>query len=142
MREIKFRAKTVDGIWFGWKLTDPIDMESMVGAIDWSTLGQYTGLKDENDKEIYEGDVIKFTVWWFDGNEAESTLIGSIVYSALNMSFQLKGIQNKEWEEFTGCVGDFEYYTPFSELCFDGADFEVIGNIFENPKLLSSQGDI
>lgn len=56
-REIKFRAKTLDGIWFHWKLTDSIDMGKL--AIDKRTLGQYTGRKDKNGKEIYEADLIQ-----------------------------------------------------------------------------------
>ena len=44
-KEIKFRAKSLDGIWFHWKLSDPIDMETL--GIDWGTVGQYTGLKDK-----------------------------------------------------------------------------------------------
>lgn len=96
----------------------------------------YTGLKDSQDKKIYEGDIVKFTVWWFDGNEAHTELTGTIVYSNENMSFQLKGVKNKEWESHTGFNGCRDYYTPFSELTFDEADFEVIGNIHENPELL------
>ena len=53
MREIKFRAKTKDGVWFYWNITDPIDMESMKDAMEWETLGQFTGLKDKNGKDIF-----------------------------------------------------------------------------------------
>lgn len=97
---------------------------------------QYTGLKDCNGVEIYEGDIVQFTYWWFDGNVAESTLTGEIVYNDSLMSFQLKGVKNEKWEEFTGYENDSEYLTSFSELNFEEADFEVIGNIHEHPELL------
>ena len=108
---------------------------SVMHTIDIIT-SQYTGLKDSEGKDIYEGDIVDFTYWWFDGNVAESHLIGTIVYSDHSMSFQLKGIKNKEWESFTGYENDSEYLTPFSELNFDDADFEIIGNIYENSELL------
>lgn len=92
-------------------------------------LEQFTGIKDGSGTDIYEGDIVEFTYWWFDGNEAESTLTGTIVYAPDFMSFQLKGVKNKEWEQFTGYNGDQEYLTPFSELNFEHADFKVIGHI-------------
>ena len=108
----------------------------VVAPLEQWIIMQSTGLKDENGVEIFEGDIVRFTYWWFDGNECESTLTGTMVYADDFMSFQLKGVKNKEWERFTGYEKDKDYLTPFSELNFDEADFEVIGNIYETPNLL------
>jgi uncharacterized phage protein (TIGR01671 family) len=156
MRDIKFRGKNSDtGEWVYGHYTkfmrdgeifDTIVVEVERGLDvyrigDTFTIGQYTGLQDKNGVEIYEGDIVQFTYWWFYGNECESTLTGTIVYSDPSMSFQLKGVKNKEWERHTGCEGDTEYLTPFSELNFCDADFTVIGNIHENPELLQREAE-
>lgn len=99
-------------------------------------LRQFTGLKDKNGKEIFEGDIIQFTYWWFDGEEQQSILTGELIYSEDSISFQLKGVKNSVWEKHNGYQDDCEYLVPFATLNFDEADFEVIGNIYENPELL------
>ena len=75
---------------------------------------QYTGLKDKNDKEVYEGDIVKCFV----------------------------SVQRKEPEEFVGSVkfvdGSFmcRYY-----LGQHYKESEVIGNIYENPELLNEKAN-
>ena len=67
MRQIKFRALcAITGVWrYGFYYTskgnhiirDEQDKESIVLP---ATVGQFTGLKDGNGKEIFEGDIIEF----------------------------------------------------------------------------------
>lgn len=79
---------------------------------------QYTGLKDKNGKEIYEGDILINT------NK-----------SKLNL-----GIENQKYLIVYRALGfDLKPLFKGMALKFNYTDLELIGNIYENPELLEGE---
>lgn len=130
MREIKFRAwneKNKEMIYninllFSNHLNDCFEEYEECGL----KIMQYTGLKDKNGKEIYEGDIIR-THFSFSHEVTQEPFI--IQWNKDKAMFE--GVkQNPEQDEY------LRSFSFFPEQRFI---YEVIGNIHENPELLEVQ---
>ncbi len=111
MRILKFRfwkEKRLQGI-LELKKNDILDM-----PWDWDAVDQFTGLFDKSGKEIYEGDILKHS-----GENGVSLI-----------SWQEKSMAFVFCKDGWLCNHFIEEMSPIEE-------YEVIGNLHENPELIS-----
>ena len=116
MREIKFRFwdKDLKKMCNRNPLTYDFWVDNIVPL-------QYTGLKDKNGVEIYEGDILKIT----PDRYSNYISLGYVEYDHDSARYRVT----------TG--KGYDTRNAFDINC--DADFEVIGNIYENPELLEEE---
>lgn len=93
-------------------------------------LMQFTGLKDKNNVEIFDGDVLSFTV--FDHNDADTQYKGCVVWADCGWR-----IWKKPVDEYYGADGGFDLGWVHAQ----DDEIEIIGNIYEHPELLEATDD-
>jgi uncharacterized phage protein (TIGR01671 family) len=134
MRIIKFRGKSLaTGEWlygshFNDGAEDYILPNLPSGAIDYemyqvdqNTVGQFTGLRDKNGKEIYEGDIIKY---FMDTDFDDMMPIDYDEYTSVIHSTD--GINEMVTDDGFSILGiASQSHRPI-----------IIGNIYDNPELI------
>lgn len=130
MREIKFRAWEkslkqiipVDNIDFEKRM---VNTESVWRMFDEIELMQYTGLKDKNDKEIYEGDIVEI----HDGTITAFRTSGKHIIEWWNGQFVFQANSHEEDDYI-----NFGWWVRSNNHSASLKQIEVIGNIYENPE--------
>lgn len=137
MRQIKFRGKSLrDGEWFYGNLFDRdtkgnthiTTLERGCLVIDPETVGQFTGLTDEFNREVYEGDIIML-----DGSPEMSARVVVFYEESFNIATR------KEYDYLQ--QGAHPYLNDYAHMdCLNtwsnSGLVRVVGNIYDNPELL------
>ena len=132
MRDIKFRGKDLSSKWrygdlvqekWGQGKAIMIKKDKRAWSALEATIGQYTGLKDKNGKEIYEDDII-YCEKYIGGNWIEYCIEKGYV----NFNNGEFGLYRKQ--------GYYQSLYKFKEYDYE---FEVIGNMHDNPELLAEK---
>lgn len=142
MREIKVRGLSVEQLvgddqWiygFGVDFCEMVDgpteaylyTDHGVYKVHPESVGQYTGLKDKNEKEIYEGDLLSDVL-----SNSKSVLLNTIIFEDGAFKHQF---HNKWTVKLRGSDKDYMFGNT-------SMIFEVIGNVVEHPHLLEGRDE-
>lgn len=148
MSEILFRGKSlkdnewVEGYYCRYGFTGeekdyiiPDYASALYGVeVNSNTIGQFTGLTDKNDVKIFNGDILQGDIYpyWSDGDYNyyaeviwfDNNCCGFGLYTHKNPKSAVRGISD----------GNCEWLDDF-----DSDNWTVIGNIFDNPELITEQ---
>lgn len=150
-REIKFRGKNYDGMWmYGYlmPIKSPIHLDCKYGIsvspsalksvdrilyeVETNTIGQFTGLKDKNGNDIYEGDIVYSE--FADGSNC-MFLVG---WNNKLSCFGVMDGYNYRSKQLGYDFPEFDNHL-FIEVLKNSKIFKIIGNIHDNKELLTEK---
>ena len=158
MREILFRGKRIDnGEWVEGHFIEqhtPVYhayivpyimieqdnrhtdiLEHWIEEVDPDTVGQYTGLKDKAGKKIFDGDLLNGFRYPFLSDNAHN-YFAEVVWFDNSPAFGLVTHKNPLSAVRGISAGNADYMEDF-----DPSNWEVIGNIHDDPELLGGDAD-
>jgi uncharacterized phage protein (TIGR01671 family) len=138
MREIKFRVFDKRN---KKMITNEVCYQLAIGlngsiktGISEDVLMQYTGLKDKNGKEIYEGDIVKYKEW--KNNSDELAFKTNYIVCFEQLKWNLKHSSGR-YQVTVQQNSGLDSQSLNNDGC-KARNFKIIGNIYENTELLQS----
>lgn len=119
-REIKFRGKSTNNDKWVYAELHGLGMDLFNECVNEDTIGQFTGLRDKNGTEIYEGDIVQLDYITTTGKHS------------IGLLFEVK------WCTQEGCWVGWDGFTE-NALQQTRKMFVVKGNIYDNPDLIKQK---
>ena len=96
------------------------------------TVGQFTGLTDKNGKKIFEGDLLNgFQYPFYRSESDEHNYFAEVIWFTGNCAFGLYTHKHPTAKVRGISAGNADFIEDFNS-----DDWEVIGNIYDNPELV------
>ena len=150
-RKIKFRGKDVEtGEWLYGDLIQRIGKYPSImydyehnGKIRYAeccvkkeTIGQFTGLFDKNEKEIYEGDILRSDNYPFSIIEdgVKDNYFGEVYWEDSSFTWEVI-----TWKNPDSKVRGISHGIGCCICDIEPNEYEVIGNIFDDPEILKME---
>lgn len=143
-REIKFRGKEFkSGEWIYGDLHVLCDSPHIHtamshypyaghrGFVDDKTIGQFTGLRDKSGREIYEGDIVCKRDLTF-GLKFDGVVVYNSETGCFRIHSENNGVTMRMGFEASDVYNDGKCTVPVKY------EYEVVGNIYDNPELLDN----
>ena len=122
-REIKFRAYSNEsGKMMNWDFIKSVNNLTKLLTLDHVYVMQFSGLLDNNSKEIYEGDIVEI----LNTNQYGKIMSGLYIIEFVDGCYRAILQGDKYSEVYPKCITN-------------NISVEVVGNVYENPDLLRSK---
>jgi uncharacterized phage protein (TIGR01671 family) len=122
----KFRCLSEDGKtkkrkWHYYSIANKPELFQLDSWVSYDL--DFTGLKDKNNDEIFEADILQYY-----NEDTKNSSLHQVIWQSAKARFSLFNITGSEKGKFRPMVG--------KKATFNSSRFEIVGNFYDTPELL------